>query len=201
MKILSIDPGGKVMGWARWRLMALDGKVEMALEDAEADDVSKYGMGQIAAGVRTLARGCEVVVVETPGKWLGGSLSDRDGGRNKGMNIHGVASLYQAIGAIRAGAEDVCPDVRLVTDDWVKYAVTGRHNARKYDVHSHMINIHGLQLPRLRKTHCSECRARGLPAEHSPDGADAVAIGHAVVSEMRAALEDADRLRRFKPRG
>lgn len=175
MNVVAIDPGSKLMGWSEFQL---NDKLDVTAMRCDVLDLSRIeSFATIADMLNVRMAGADVVALETPGQWLGYQKVSR--------SLAGVAVLYQMIGVVRLCAEREAKRVIVLTDSDVKYALTGRKNASKYEVHNWLKVFGRYEIPALRKTTCDQCRGQGVDADHSPDAADAAAIGHVACDLLR----------------
>ena len=188
MIVTAIDPGSKRLGIAHFGFYG----ESFRLLSAEALDIQGITLSAVASTLESEfdAQRPGLVVVETPGAWLGAAKASR--------NLAGVAVLYQIIGVVRLTAERAA-EVRVVSDSEVKWALTGQRSAKKNVIHGRLPML-GYALPQLKAQTCVDCRKARLADDHSPDAADAIAIGHAILQEMSDAVRQLRGEQRFKPR-
>lgn len=177
MRVIAIDPGSRMMGWSAF---TLDERRDPVAVKSGVHDVAKLELFEVADLLDAQFRGADAVGVELPGAWLGG--------REKRINLASYSELYQMIGIVRLCAERSGARVVVLTDSAVKNATVGKRSATKYEVHQWLRAFGRYVVPQFRKTTCAQCRQHGADADHSPDAADAVAIAHVVVEELRGDL-------------
>lgn len=169
MRILAIDPGTNICGYA---LVATKNSV-VGLDAAGALEMKGLRLGSICEKIDQLAGELSAtqIVVERPGAWMHVA-------RAKGVqrNLESLTKLYELIGALLGSMHAYKRPCRTVTDSEVKEAIAGRKNAKKPEVHR-VIAVMGFSLPRLKLQTCAPCREEGYTDTHSPDGVDAIAIG------------------------
>lgn len=172
MRVLAIDPGTNLCGYALVARSDGPRRIE-ALEAAGALEMHGLRLGAICEKVDHLAGelGATQIVVERPGSWMNIA-------RAKGVNrnLESLTKLYELIGALLGSMHAYGRPCRTVTDSEVKEAIAGRKSAKKPEVHRVLMAM-GLALPQLKRQTCAPCRGEGLPDAHSPDAADAIAIG------------------------
>ena len=186
MKLLALDPGTLKMGAA---LFDFDLKAERAtLASAESIITKGWDLSRLAGWLSgQLAQGVGIVAIEQPG--------DHPFQRQEsGTKLwHWIGALEGVIAMFDQAYDG--PTVHRVPDGDVKEALTGQRNGHKYQVHWALQGM-GYALPWCgraptersrgadKRARCESCQGSKLDPRHSPDAADAIAVGHVLAARL-----------------
>lgn len=175
-RVLALDPGSLLLGWA---ILSMDEK----LLAAGTEDTKGWSLDRFTAFALSKLGDRDIIAIEGPGLWI----RQREGGS---VGVRAVMMLHRIIGAVSA-----IPAIRLGhrVIEWtardVKLGIAGSSTATKAEVHF-ILQRTGYVLPQHRAQTCADCR-RARPdaitdAAHSPDAADAIALGLYAIRRLLA---------------
>lgn len=170
IKMLALDPGSRFTGWAQ--IVVREGYPHEVRGSGVMHAHQRAGdsLEGLVQQVRDRVDTYDVIAIEEPGP-------------HPFKNRAAATTLYQTIGAFRAVC--VMRAVRhiMVPDPVVKLALAGREVAGKSEVHWALARL-GYQVVQVGRQKCSPCRTAGMDDRHSPDAADAVALGHVAADRL-----------------
>lgn len=173
MRLLAFDPGSNVLGWSSWEMPE---GAPAQLVGAGLMRLTSKSIPERVLMVRDHVRSARAthIAIEEPGAFPFRSMA-------------AGTKLFEMIGILRAIAAIEAVDVKLVPDPVVKAALAHDAHAPKWAVHNCLLSL-GYPLPKVRAIRCGFCHEHGLDPRHSPDAADAIAVGHVACDMLRSPL-------------